>query len=99
MLSFRGLILIVLQCLYVAPEGETKIMGIKKGLRVIRLCNLLYEKSMQFAATAKTSFAASRYIAYMRIEWRYCKVCCAKKHQVQCKILKYLRRIKGGSVV
>ena len=25
-------------------------MGIKKGLRIIRLCNLLYEKSMQFAA-------------------------------------------------
>ena len=25
-------------------------MGIKKGLRMIRLCNLLYEKSMQFAA-------------------------------------------------
>ena len=35
-------------------------MGIKKGLRMIRLCNLLYEKSMQFAAN--TSFAASRYI-------------------------------------
>ena len=25
-------------------------MGIKKGLRMISLCNLLYEKSMQFAA-------------------------------------------------
>ena len=25
-------------------------MGIKKGLRMTRLCNLLYEKSMQFAA-------------------------------------------------
>ena len=24
-------------------------MDIKKGLRMIRLCNLLYEKSMQFA--------------------------------------------------
>ena len=26
------------------------VMDIKKGLRMIRLCNLLYEKSMQFAA-------------------------------------------------
>ena len=25
-------------------------MDIKKGLRMIRLCNFLYEKSMQFAA-------------------------------------------------
>ena len=25
-------------------------MSIKKGMRMIRLCNLLYEKSMQFAA-------------------------------------------------
>ena len=25
-------------------------MGIKKGLRMIRLCNLQYEKSMPFAA-------------------------------------------------
>ena len=26
------------------------VMDIKKGLRMIRLCNLLHEKSMQFAA-------------------------------------------------
>ena len=25
-------------------------MGTKKGLKMIRLCNLLYEKSVQFAA-------------------------------------------------
>ena len=40
----------MLQCLYVAPKGEPKVMDIKKGLRMIRLCNLLYEKSIQFAA-------------------------------------------------
>ena len=40
----------MLECLYVAPKGETKVMDIKKGMRLMRLCNLLYEKSMQFAA-------------------------------------------------
>ena len=86
-LSFRGLLLIGLQCLYVASKGEPRlpkllakpeileefrnldrglrpgqkwsmkkedvsysVMDIKKGLWMIRLCNLLYEKSIQFAA-------------------------------------------------
>ena len=44
------------------------------------------------------SFAASRYIACMRIQWRYCKVCCANKHPVQCNILKYLRKTKESAI-
>ena len=98
-LSFRGLILIALQCLYVARKGEgTKAMDIKKGLRITRLCNLLYKKSRKICTTANTSFAASRYIACMRIQWRYSKVCCAKKHPVQCNILKYLGRTKESAI-
>ena len=61
--------------------------------RMIRLCNLLYKKSA-ICSTANTSFGASRYKAPMTIQWRSCKVCCAKKHPVQCNILKYLQRTK-----
>ena len=64
------------------------------------------DKTMQFTvwkvyaicSTANTSFAASRYITCMRIQWRSCKVCCAKKHPVQCNILKYLRRTKESAI-
>ena len=71
-------------------------MDIKKGLRMIRLYNLLYEKSMQF--TENTNFASSRYIPCMRINWRYRRACCAKKHPVQCNILKYLSRTKESAI-
>ena len=71
-------------------------MGIKKGLRMIRLCNLLYEKSMQFAAQQTRVLLYPG--TYMRIQWRYCKVCCAKKHPVQYNILKYLRRTKESAI-
>ena len=72
-------------------------MDIKKGMRMIRLCNLLYEVYAIYT-TANTSFAASRYTACMRIQWRYCKICCAKKHPVQRNILKYLRRTKESAI-
>ena len=31
-------------------DASFSVMDIKKGLRMIRLCNLLYEKSMQFTS-------------------------------------------------
>ena len=69
------------------------VMDIKKLLRMIRLCNLQYEKTMQFAAQ-QMSFAVSNY-SLVRIRWRSCKVCCAKKHAIQCNIQKYLRKTKA----
>ena len=71
-------------------------MGIKKGLRMISLCNLLFEKSMQFAAQQTRVLLYPG--TYMQIQWRYCKVCCAKKLPVQCNILKYLRRTKESVI-
>ena len=40
------------------------VMDIKKGLRMIRLCNLLNEKSA-ICSTTNTSFAASRDSLYV----------------------------------
>ena len=39
-----------LQCLFVAPKGEGN--GYKEGLRMIKLCNLLYEKLIAICTTA-----------------------------------------------
>ena len=47
-----------------------------------RLCYLQYEKTMQFTAQQTRVLLCSG-IAYTRIRWRSCKVCCAKKHSIQ----------------
>ena len=64
---------------------------------MIRLCNLKYEKTMQIAAQQTRVLLCSG-TAYMRIRWRSCKVCCAKKHPIQCNILKYLRKTKESAI-
>ena len=73
------------------------VMNFKKGLRMIRLCNLLYEKTVQFASQ-QTQVWLHPGTAYMRIRWRSYKVCCTKKHSIQCETLKYLRRTKGSAI-
>ena len=72
-------------------------MYIKNGLRMIRLSNVQYEKTMQIAAQ-QTQILLCPGIAYMRIQWKSCKVCCAKKHSIQCNILKYLRKMKESAI-
>ena len=72
------------------------VMYIKKGLGMIRLCNLQYEKTMQIAAQ-QTQVLLCSGTAYVRIRWRSFKVCCAKKHPIQCNILKHLRKMKENA--
>ena len=73
------------------------VMYLKKGLRMITLCNLHYEKTMQIAAQQTQDFLCSGTV-YMRIRWRSCKVCFAKKRPIQCNILKYLRKTKESAI-
>ena len=64
---------------------------------MIRLCNLQYEKTMQIAAQ-QTQVLLCSGTAYTRIRWRSCKVCCAKKHLIQCNMLKYLIKVKESAI-
>ena len=68
------------------------VMYIKKRLRMIRLCNLQYEQTMQFAAQQ------TRVLLQEKLRWRSCKVCCAQKHSIKCNILKYLRKMKESAI-
>ena len=73
------------------------VMYIKKGMRMIRLCYLQHEKTMPFASQ-QTQVLLNPGIAYMRVRWRSYKVCCAKKHSIQCNIVKYLRKTKESAI-
>ena len=73
------------------------VMHIKKGLSMIRLYNLQQEKTMPYSAQ-QTQVLLHPGIAYMRIRWRSCKVCCSKKHLIQCNILIYLRKTKKSAI-
>ena len=78
-------------------NASYSLMYIKKGLGMIRLSNLQYEKTMQIAAQ-QTQVLLCPGTAYMRIQWRSCKICCAKKHSMQCNILIYLRKTKESAI-
>ena len=78
------------------PFLGSVVMYIKKGLRMIRLCNLQCEKTRPSAAQ-QTWVLLRPGIAYMRIRWRSCKVCCTKKHSIQCNILKYTKLVSCGN--